>query len=75
MSQPSLESASVPSVITKKGVLDVYTVMLIIALVCLLMGCIFLWLEIGEYGGYDAVKGPLALISNPMSGLFGGAGV
>ncbi len=67
MSQPNLESASIPSVINKKPVLDVYTVMLIVALVSLLMACLFLWLEIGEYGGYGAIKGPLAMIVNPLS--------
>lgn len=72
MSQPSLESASVPSVINKKGVLDVYTVMLIVALVCLLMGCLFLWLEIGEYGGYGAIKGPVAMMAQSIGGMFGG---
>jgi hypothetical protein len=46
-------------VINKKPVLDVYTVMLIVALVSLLMGCLFLWLEISEYGGYGAIKGPV----------------
>lgn len=72
MSQPSFESASVPSVINKKPVLDVYTVMLIVALVSLLMGCLFLWLEISEYGGYGAIKGPVAMISSPMRGLLTG---
>ena len=69
MSQPSLESVSVPSVIKKKPVLDVYTVMLIVALVCLLMGCLFLYLEINEYGGFGAVKGPVAMIFNPVGSL------
>lgn len=60
MSQPNLESASsLPSVINKKSVLDVYTIMLIIALVSLLMGCVFLYLEIKEYGGFGEIKGPL----------------
>lgn len=68
MSQPSLESASVvPSIINKKPVLDVYTVMLIVALVSLLMACLFLWLEISEYGGFGSVKGPLAMIGNSIS--------
>ena len=68
MSQPSFESASVvPSVINKKPVLDVYTVMLIVALVSLLMACLFLWLEIGEYGGYGAIKGPIAMIGNSIN--------
>ncbi len=68
MSQPSLESGNVvPSIINKKPVLDVYTVMLIVALVSLLMACLFLWLEIGEYGGFGSVKGPLAMIGNTIS--------
>ena len=67
MSQPSLESASVvPSVINKKPVLDVYTVMLIVALVSLLMGCLFLYLEIKEYGGFGAIKGPVAMMGNVL---------
>lgn len=66
MSQPNLESARLPSVIVKKPILDVYTVMLIIALVSLLMGCLFLYLEIREYGGFGAVKGPLAMIGGSL---------
>lgn len=66
MSQPSFESASVPSVINKKPVLNVYTVMLIVALMSLLMACLFLYLEIKEYGGFGAIKGPVAMISNPI---------
>lgn len=57
MSQPSFESASTPTVLKKKSPLTIYTVLLIIALVSLLLGCIFLWLEISEYGGFGAVKG------------------
>lgn len=72
MSQPSLESASVPSVINKKPVLDVYTVMLIVALVSLLMGCLFLWLEISEYGGFGSIKGPVAMVTGPIGNALGG---
>ena len=72
MSQPSLESVSpVPSVISKKPVLDVYTVMLIVALVSLLMACLFLYLEINEYGGFGQIKGPVAMITNPIGNLPG----
>lgn len=53
MSQPDLSSAS-PSrgVIVQKPKTSIYTVMLIIALIGLLMGCLFLWLEIAEYGAF-----------------------
>ena len=60
MSQPSLESARAPSVLTKKPQLNIYTVLLIIALVALLTACLFLYLEIREYGGFGAVKGRVA---------------
>jgi len=73
MSQPSLESASVPSIINKKPVLNVYTVMLIVALVSLLMACLFLYLEISEYGGFGAYKGPLAMLTNPLSSALMGS--
>jgi len=73
MSQPSLESASVPSIINKKPVLNVYTVMLIVALVSLLMACLFLYLEISEYGGFGAIKGPVAMLTNPLSSLLTGS--
>ncbi len=73
MSQPSLEQASVPSVINKRGVLDVYTVMLIVALVSLLMACLFLYLEINEYGGFGNIKGPVAMIGNSLNVTLTGA--
>ena len=67
MSQPDLESASPRSVITKKPALDVYTVLLIIALVSLLLGCLFLYMEIREYGGFGQVKGQVASVTRSIS--------
>ena len=49
MSQPDFESASIPSVITKKPLLNIYTAMLIIALIALLLTIIFLALELQAY--------------------------
>jgi len=63
MSQPSFESASAPSVLAKKPQLNIYTVLLIIALVALLLASLFLYLEIREYGGFGAVKGRVAAIT------------
>lgn len=60
MSQPSFESAS-PSVLTKKSAWTIYTVMLLLSLLALLLGCLFLYLEIREYGGFGAVKGAAQL--------------
>lgn len=56
MSQPTFDSAS-PSVLTKKSAWTIYTVLLLLALLALLLGCLFLFLEIREYGGFGAVKG------------------
>lgn len=67
MSQPSFESVSAPTVLKKKSALNIYTVLLIIALVSLVLGCIFLWLEISEYGGFGAVKGPVGAVARPIS--------
>lgn len=62
MSQPDLESVSVPSVITKRPQWNVYTVMLLVALLCLLMACLFLLLEIYAYGGFGSFKGALSAV-------------
>lgn len=62
MSQPSFEQASVPTVLTKKSAWNVYTVLLLIALIALLVCNIMLYLEIKEYGGFGAVKGSASAI-------------
>jgi hypothetical protein len=41
--------------------------MLLVALICLLLGALFLYLEIREYGGFGNVKGPLSLLPTPAS--------
>jgi hypothetical protein len=56
MSQPSFESVS-PTVLTKKSPWNIYTVMLLMALISLLACSLFLYLEIRSYGGFGAFKG------------------
>lgn len=51
MSQPDLSSAKPRGVLVKKQPTNVYTVMLMIALLAMIIGCIFLGLELAEYGG------------------------
>ena len=59
MSQPSFESGpSVPTVLTKKSAWNIYTVMLLLALLALVMAMGFLYAEISAYGGFGVVKGP-----------------
>ena len=48
---------STPSVLTKKSAWNIYTALLMIALVALLMSMLFLYLEIREFGGFGQVKG------------------
>ena len=57
MSQPNFESDSPGGVLVPKPKSSVYTVLLILALLALLTACLFLYLEIGEYGGLGATKG------------------
>ena len=68
MSQPSFESASpAPTVLTKKSAWNVYTAMLLIALVMLLLSALFLYLEIREYGGFGSVGGPVTMLRAPSA--------
>ena len=67
MSQPSLESANLPTVITKKPQLTAYTMMLILSLIALLIAIVFLFLE---YRAFDYDSGSqLASISSPLQRL------
>jgi hypothetical protein len=67
MSQPSFEASPAPTVLTKRSAWNVYTAMLLVALVCLLMAALFLYLEIREYGGFGNVKGPLTQLRPPAA--------
>ena len=71
MSQPNLESNVPPTVLKKEPQMTVYTVMLIISLLALLLACVFLYLEISEYGGFGAVKGRLAVVTPKVIDLAG----
>ncbi|MCA9230628.1 MAG: hypothetical protein KDA57_08250 [Planctomycetales bacterium] len=46
--------------------MNIYTVLLVIALISLLMACVFLYLEIREFGGFGAVKGRVAMFSDGL---------
>jgi len=60
VSQPDSTSANGGrGVVVQKSRADVYTVMLALSLLAICIGCLFLYLEIGTYGGLSAVKGPV----------------
>lgn len=67
MSQPDFESASVPSVITKKPQMNIYTVLLIIALISQVIAMIFFGLEFKAHDGDNG--GQTAFISSPLQML------
>jgi len=66
MSQPSFESVSAPSVLTKKSPWNIYTVLLIISLLSLILATGLLYAEIRAYGGFGAVKGPVVSAVAPV---------
>jgi len=73
MSQPSFESVSTPSVLKKKPQMNIYTVLLLIALVSLLTACVLLFLELNAYGGFGAIKGRVSMLGPTGSGGLGSA--
>lgn len=70
MSQPDLSSANPPGVIAQKPKTSIYTMLLFVALVCLLLGCIFLLLELNKYGGFGQVTGTVSSLWQPATAAF-----
>jgi hypothetical protein len=62
VSQPDSSLASAPrGVLVQRPRATIYTVLLAIALVAILLGCLFLWMEINAFGGFGAIKGRVAM--------------
>jgi len=57
VSQPSFESDSPGGVLVPKPKSSIYTILLILSVIALVIACLFLYLEISEYGGLGATKG------------------
>jgi hypothetical protein len=45
--------------------MTVYFALLIVALVALVAGCLFLWIEIGRFGGFGSVPGTVSSLERP----------
>jgi hypothetical protein len=56
----------------RKPKTSIYTLFLVIALVALLTGCLFLWLEIKRFGGFGTVSGTVQ-VAQPTEYLFSDA--
>ena len=53
----------------RKPKTSIYTVMMIISLVALLVGMVFLYLEIRRFGGFGTVRGRVAVMEPVPSSL------
>ncbi len=51
----------------RKPKTNIYTLLLVIALVALLVGCLFLYLEIKRFGGFGTVRGNISAVSAPAN--------
>lgn len=51
----------------RKPKTNVYTLLLVISLVALLVGCIFLYLEIRRFGGFGTIRGNVSAVSAPAN--------
>lgn len=68
MSQPDFTmSVAGPA---RKPKTSIYTLLLIIALVALLTGCVFLFLEIKRFGGFGTVRGTVQAVTAPADTQF-----
>jgi hypothetical protein len=65
VSQPEFDPI-VPGFTPRKQQANIYTVLLIVSLVALLAGCLFLWLEISEYGGWGQISVPTTAFNSPL---------
>ncbi len=72
MSQPDLTPAPVTSfqAARPKPKATIYTALLAITLAALLLGCLFLWLEIKLFGGFGAIRGRASLADRPTQEMF-----
>ena len=52
-----------------KARMTIYVVLLILSLVAILVGCLFLYLEIRAQGGFGTVQGQLSAIERPAQVL------
>jgi hypothetical protein len=64
LSQPDFTSPPTLRVAAPKPKMTVYFGLLIIALICMLMACLFLYLEIRRFGGFGTVPERISALPN-----------
>lgn len=60
MAEVEFDMPAPPAIAGRKPKTSIYVALLVFSLVALLLGCLFLFLEIKRYGGFGAVKGRVA---------------
>jgi len=66
MAQPDFTMPPMGGV-ARKPKTNVYTLLLVIALVALLVGCLFLYLEIKRFGGFGTIRGSISAVTAPAN--------
>jgi len=69
MAQADFSMPPVGGTAGRKPKTSIYTLLLLIALVALLTGCLFLWLEIKRFGGFGAIHGTVQTTTAPADVL------
>jgi len=65
MAQADFSMPPVGGAAGRKPKTSIYTLLLLIALVALLVGCLFLWLEIKRFGGFGTIRGTVQMQTAP----------
>jgi hypothetical protein len=73
MAQGDLMPPPVVRIAAPKPKMTVYYALLIIALIALLFACLFLYLEIGRFGGFGSVPGTVSSIEQPAQSALAAA--
>ena len=66
MSQLDSKSANPRGVVVQKPASNIYTVLLILALLALVVGCVLLYLEIQALGGFKGSQASAMGVSTPV---------
>ncbi len=69
MAQPEFTMPPMGGAVRKPKT-SIYTLLLVIALVALLAGCLFLWLEIKRFGGFGTIRGTVQAATAPADVQF-----
>jgi hypothetical protein len=70
MAQPDFTAPTL-RVTPPKPRMTVYYALLIVALVCMLVACLFMYLEVRRFGGFGTVPKSISALEQRMDAVFG----